>query len=125
MVRVLVALSPQMYRQAVAFSIQRNRPGLVDMRIASPGAMEEIASFRPHLLVHNDLRGDPRGGTVPVPEEALEAVPHRIEVLYSDGMDARLSASGRVIELSDTSTDELLRAVDSAALFAGREEIGG
>ncbi len=126
MVRVLVALSPQMYRQAVAFSIQRNRPGLVDVGIASPGAMEEeIASFRPHLLVHNDLRGNPRGGTIPVPEEALEAVPHRIEVLYSDGMDARLSASGRVTELSDSSTDDLLRAVDSAAPFAGREEIGG
>jgi hypothetical protein len=37
----------------------------------------------------------------------------------------RLSASGRVTELSDTSTDDLLRAVDSAALLAGREEIGG
>jgi hypothetical protein len=122
MVRVLVALSPQMYRQAVAFSIERNRPGLVDVRIASPGAMEEeIASFRPHLLVHNDLRGDPRGGTVPVPEEALEAVPHRIEVLYSDGMDARLSADGTLTELSDASTEDLLAAVDGAAELADRE----
>ena len=63
MIRVLVTLSPLMYRQAVALSIQRGRPGLVDVRIAPPEAMEEqLASFRPHLLVHNDARGTDRGG---------------------------------------------------------------
>ena len=126
MIRVLVALSPRMYREAVAHSIQQGRPGLVEVRLAPPEAMEEeLESFRPHLLVYNDARGESSHGVVPIPEEAVEAVPHRIEVLYSDGMDARLSANGRVTELSDTSTDDLLRAVDSAALFAGREEIGG
>ena len=52
MIRVLVTLSPRMYRQAVALSVQRNRPGLVDVRLAPPEAMEEeLESFRPHLLV--------------------------------------------------------------------------
>src|SRR5215213_8135701 len=124
MVRVLVTLSPRMYRQAVALSIQRGRPGLVDVRIAAPEAMEEqLTSFQPHLLVHNDPRGDSRGGgVVPIPEEALEAVPHRMEVLYSDGMDARLSADGRITELRDASTDDLLRAVDAAGEGAGGED---
>ena len=122
MLRVLVALSPLMYRQAIALSIYRNRPGLVDVRIASPEAMEsELVSFQPHLLVHNDERG----GLVPVSEVALEAVPHRIEVLYSDGMDARLSADGRITELRDASTEDLLRAVDEAAKIADREETSG
>jgi hypothetical protein len=125
MIRVLVTLSPRMYRQAVALSVQRNRPGLVDVRIAPPEAMEEqLASFRPHLLVHNDPRGDPRRGVVPIPEEALEAAPHRIEVLYSDGMDARLSADGRITELRDASTEDLLRAVDAAGERGGGESPG-
>jgi hypothetical protein len=111
MIRVLVTLSPRMYREAVALSIQRNRSGLVDVRVAPPEALEaELESFRPHLLVHNDARG----GLVPIPEVALEAVSHRIEVLYTNGMDARLSSDGRLTELRDASTEDLLRAVDAA-----------
>ena len=122
MIRVLVTLSPRMYRQAVALSIQQGRPGRVDVRIAPPEAMEEqLASFRPHLLVHDDARGDARGGSAPIPEAVLRSVPHRIEVLYSDGMDARLSADGVLTELSDASTEDLLAAVDAASSLADRE----
>ena len=122
MIRVLVTLVPRMYRQAVALSIHRNRPGLVDVRLAPPEAAEtELASFRPHLLVHNDSTG----GLVPIPEAALKAVPHHLAVLYSDGMDARLSADGRLTELRDASTKDLLRAVDAAASLAGQEKPPG
>jgi hypothetical protein len=122
MVRVLVTLSPLMYRQAVALSVQLGRPGLVDVRLARPEALEEqLVSFRPHLLVHNDPHGDAKGGTAPIPEDALEAVPHRMEVLYSDGMDARMCADGSITELRDASTDDLLAAVDGAAVLAGHE----
>ncbi len=49
--RVLVTLSPRMYREAVALSIHRNRPGL-DVRAAPPEEAErEIDAFRPRLLV--------------------------------------------------------------------------
>jgi hypothetical protein len=123
MIRVLVALSPRMYRQAVALSVQRGRPGLVDVKIAPPDAMEaELESFRPHLLVHDDARGDARSGAAPIPEATLKKVPHRFEVLYSDGMDALLSADGVLTELRDASTDDLLGAVDAAAGLADREE---
>jgi hypothetical protein len=126
MIRVLVTLSPRMYRQAVALSVQRNRPGLVDVRLAPPEAAEaELASFRPHLLVHDYARGDPRRGLAPIPEAALETVPHRLEVLYSDGMDARISADGHLTELRDASTEDLLGAVDGAAELAEREENPG
>jgi hypothetical protein len=126
MIRVLVTLSPRMYREAVALSIHRGRPGLVDVRLAPPEAMEaQIASFRPHLLVHNEASADARDGAVPVPETALQAVPYRLEVLYSNGMDARISADGRVTELPDASTEDLLAAVDAAASLADREESGG
>jgi hypothetical protein len=79
-IRVLVALSPRMYRQAVALAVQRNRPGLVDVRIAPPEEAEaELASLRPHLLVHNDARGDARDGTVRIPEAALPTVREVLE----------------------------------------------
>ena len=119
MIRVLLTLSPRMYREAVALSIQRGRPGLVDVRLAPPEAAEaQIASFRPHLLVHDEASADARDGAVSVPETALEAVPYRLEVLYSDGMDARISADGRIREIRDASTDDLLEAVDAAGSLA-------
>ena len=69
-----------MYREAIALSIQ-HRPGL-EVRIASPEATEgELLGFRPYLLVYND--------TAPITVEALEGVPCRVEMLYSDSMDAR------------------------------------
>ena len=93
MTRVLVALSPRMYRQAMTLSIHRNRPGL-DVRAATPeAAAGEIEAFRPHLLVHND--------TAPIPEGALDGVPCRVEVLYSDSMGARVSADGRLERIAD------------------------
>jgi hypothetical protein len=124
MIRALVALSPRMYRQAVALSIQRCRPGLVDVRLAPPEALEEeLASFRPHLLVHNEASADARDGAVP--ETALQAVPYRLEVLYSNDMDVRISADGVLTEVRNASTDDLLRAVDAASSLADREESPG
>ena len=111
MTRVLVALSPRMYRQAIALSIYRNRPGL-DVRAASQeDAERELETFRPHLLVHND--------TAHIPEGALAGVPCRVEVLYSDSMDARVSADGRLARIGDMDVEGLLRVVDRAAALAG------
>jgi hypothetical protein len=125
MIRVLVILSPRMYREAVALSVQRNRPGLVEVRLVPPEAEAELASFRPHLLIHDDTRGDPRRGSAPIPEAALEKVPHRLEVLYSDSMDVRISADGRLTEVRDASTDDLLGAVDAASSLADQEQSPG
>ena len=83
MIRVLVALSPRMYRQAIALSIHRNRPGL-DVRAASQeDAERELETFRPHLLVHND--------TAPIPEAALAG--EREGVLSARELEVLLLAS--------------------------------
>jgi hypothetical protein len=100
-----------MYHQVVALSIHRNRPGL-DVRAAIPEEVgREIAGFHPRLLVHND--------TALISEGALAGVPCRVEVLYSDSMNARVRADGTVSEAYDMSTEDLLRAVDGAAELAG------
>jgi hypothetical protein len=111
--RVLVTVDPCMYRQAMALSIRHQRPGL-DMRIASPEETErELAGFRPHLLVHNDSDG--------LGPEVVADVPCRVEVLYSDGMDARINADGQVSTALDMSTADLFRVVDVAIALAERE----
>jgi hypothetical protein len=110
--RILVTITPQMYREAIAHYLRQHRPGY-EVRTATPEDVEEeVRVFAPHLLVRNDTDGiDPR---------ALTNVPFMIEVLYSDSMDARMSVDGRVEEAKDISTDELLRVADEAA--AGMRE---
>jgi hypothetical protein len=110
-VRVLVTVSPKMYREAVATSIQRSRPG-IEVRLAPPeDTEEELAAFRTDLLIHDD--------TAPIPEEVLDGVPTRVEMLYSDSMDARVRADGMVSQLRDMSTEDLLRTVAVAAALDG------
>ena len=120
--RVLVTLSPCMYREAIALSIRRNRPDLAEVRIAPPDAAEaQIASFRPYLLVHDEARGS----EAPTPADTLVAVPCRVEVLYSGGMHARVCAGGRRTEIRDVSTDDLLGAVDASLARRGGRLLDG
>ena len=95
-----------MYREVIALSIHRSRPGL-DVRSAPPEeAGREIGTFRPHLLVHND--------TAPIPEGALAGVDCRVEVLYSDSMSVRVHVGGRVEEVDDMDVGGLLGVVEAA-----------
>jgi hypothetical protein len=106
-VRVLVTLTPLMYREAIAYSLARSRPAF-EVRIASPErAEEEVRAFSPHLLVRNDTDGIEPG--------VLAEVPCWVEVLYSNNMDARVCLAGRVEEAEDMSTEGLLRVADEAA----------
>ncbi len=105
--RVLITVSPRMYREAVAFSLHQHRPHF-EVRIVPPGAAEnEVKGFQPHLLVHNDTDG--------LDERVLESVFCWVEVRYSDSMDAKISVDGHLEEVKDISTDDLLRAADEAA----------
>jgi hypothetical protein len=111
--RVLITLSPFMYREAVAHSVRQSRPGF-EVRMAPPEAVEEeeVRVFEPHLLVRND--------TVGIDHKVLEGVPCWVEVRYSDSMDAKISVDGRIEEDRDISTEKLLRVADEAA-FRKRE----
>ena len=103
--RILITLPPRMYREAIALAIHQHRPGLVEVRVAPPEAAEgELAGFR-----H------------PIPAGALAGVPCRVEVAYSDSMDARVISGDGVREARDMSMEGLLRAVDGAATLADRE----
>ena len=105
--RVLVALTPLMYREAIAHSLRQHRPHL-DLRIAAPEtADEDLRSFAPHLLVHNDTDGIERA--------ALESVASWVEIGYSDSMDAWIYSGEYLAKYEDISTDILLGVVDEVA----------
>src|ERR671920_1242154 len=99
--RILVTITPQMYRQAIALSIRSRRPGYAVMPASPEAAAGEIAAFEPHLLLHND--NDELGS------EVVAGVLCRITVLYTDGMDTRITTRSEVHEAPDMSTEDLLR----------------
>ena len=74
MMRVLVAITPQMYRQAIVFAIRCQRPGC-EVRVAALEATKRmLTNFRPHLMIRNDSDG-------PGAAEELASVPCRVTVL--------------------------------------------
>lgn len=108
MVRVLVTVEPQMYRQAIALAVQRARP-YSEVLIAPEEVLDgQVEDFAPHVLVRSDAHSL-------IPEEKLEGVVLRVEVLYTDHMAARVSlAGGRSYTIEDASIDDLLSLVDEA-----------
>ena len=105
--RILVTVQPQMYREALALALQRYRPDaevLLDPLESPDGALE---SFGPHLLVRNDTDGTDL--LTLVGEELLCWV----EILYSDGMDAKIHLDGgEVRQIKDISMSNLLALAD-------------
>ena len=107
--RVLVAISPRMYRETVALCIFRNRSDL-DVRMAPPEyAAGELASFRPHLLIHTNA--------LAMPVEALVGFPLMLAVPRSDLMDSGTDVEDQVEWIGEAYLEDLLRAVGSAAVL--------
>jgi len=106
-----------MYREAIAHSIRRGRPGLDVRRVPPEDAGRELDTFRPHLIVYND--------TAPIPGGALADVSWRVEIRYSDSLSARVWANGSFSEYHDMTTEDLLRTVDGATDLEGCEATGG
>lgn len=107
MVRVLVTVEPRMYREAIALAVQRNRPEAEVMLVPEEVLDGQVEDFAPHVLVRNDSDGVG-------PEELLGSVVCRIEVLYTDGMAARVSVGGSSYTIEDASIEDLLALVDKA-----------
>ncbi len=102
--RILVTLAPLMYREALALAIHRDHPG-AEVLIASPATLDgQAESFKPHLFIHNDTDG--------ADMDLLKGALCWIEILYSDGLNARISLDGKVWEIEDISVEGLLALVE-------------
>ena len=113
MVRVLVTVEPRMYREAIALAVQRDRPEAEVMLVPDEILDGQVKDFAPHVLVRND-------SDRAVPEGLLSSVVCRMEVLYTDGMAARVSVGGNSYRIEDATMEDLLALVDEAeALVLG------
>ena len=107
MVRVLVTVEPRMYREAIALAVQSNRPKAEVMLVSEEVMDGQVKEFAPHVLVRNDSDRT-------VPEGLLGSLVCRVEVLYTDGMAARVSVGGNSYTIEDASMEDLLSLVDEA-----------
>ena len=114
--RVLVTVKPQMYRETLALALLKHRPDAEVMLAPADSLDGEVADFGPDLLVRSDDDG--------AGPEYLNAIACRIEILYSDGMGARINLDGRVREIKDMSMEDLFAVLDEVEEFISREPTG-
>lgn len=103
-VRVLVTVKPRMYRESIALALHHHRPHFEVMLAPVASLDGRAGDFRPHMLVRNDTDG--------ADMDRMGGVRCWVEVLYSDGMDARVSLGGEVWNIADISNENLLGIAD-------------
>jgi hypothetical protein len=111
MVRVLVTVEPRMYREAIALAVQRLRPDSEVMLVPDGVLDGQVDGFAPHVLVRNDSDRT-------IPKGLLGSVVCRVEVLFTDGMGARISMGDESYRIEDASLEDLLSLVDEAEILA-------
>ncbi len=106
--RILVTISPRLYREAIALSIHRHRPDF-EVLLAPPDSLNgEAERFGPHALVQDY---DGKGLSPGVPD----GVVCRVRVLKTtDRMDATIELGGATSELRDVTLQELFAALEEA-----------
>lgn len=98
--RILITVKPQMYRETLALALHKHRPDDEVMLGPSESLDGEVKDFGPHLLIRND-----NDGAAP---EDLNTIACRIEILFSDGMGARINLDGRIWQMEDMTVEDLL-----------------
>jgi hypothetical protein len=112
--RILVTVSPLMYREAIALSIHHHRPGS-EVLLAPPRPTDgRTGRFGPHVLVHDAEEAG-------LPPALAGSVACRVRLRVADRVDAVVEAGGTVKEVRDADLEDLFGAVDEAeGLLSGR-----
>ncbi len=112
--RILIAVKPRVYREVLALSLHQKRPE-AEVLISPPEVLDgEARQFNPHLVVCSE------GAMPEIPPDVL----CRVEIMFSDGLDARIGLDGEVAEAKDVGTEDLLALVDRTEKMISKEETG-
>ncbi|HSK82889.1 MAG TPA: hypothetical protein VK902_05710 [Rubrobacter sp.] len=115
--RILVTITPRMYREVLALSIHRRRPDF-EVLLAPPETLDgEVELFGPHVLVQD---ADEAG----LPRALAKGVVCLVRILITDRIDATIELGGTTSELRDASLDELFAVLEEAEVLS-RGEGGG
>ena len=99
-VRVLVAIEPQMYREVLAFHIRQQRPRS-EVVLASPQTLQaEAERMKPHMIVADEVSA-----------ELKEMVVLWMQVRKDESLDATVGDGGDAT-IDDVTLQDLLAAVD-------------
>jgi len=105
-VSVLVAIAPQMYRESLIHTLKNHRPE-VEVEACPPEDLDrKLTLLQPNLLVCHD--------TAP---EARERVRNRVEICYSDSLDATIVRDGQSTRVADIGLERLLTVLDLIAVL--------
>lgn len=107
--RILVTVRPKMYRETLALALHEHRPDAEVMLVSADSVDGQVKEFAPDLLVRNDNDG--------LAPEYLNGIACRIEILYTDGMGARINLNGRMREIEDMGVEDLLAVLDEVEEF--------
>jgi hypothetical protein len=103
-VRILVAIEPQMYREVLALYFRQERP-LSEVVLASSQALQaEVERASPYLIVANEVTS----------ELKEEGSSFWVELRVSDVLVAAISADGYSDTIRDVSLHDLIAVVDKA-----------
>jgi hypothetical protein len=103
-VRILVAIEPQMYGEVLAFQFRQQRPLSEVVRTSPQNLVAEVERTRPHLIVASE-----------VPPELKEMRSLRwAELRITDVLVASISADGHSTTIEDVSLQDLLAVMDKA-----------
>ncbi|CAA9489470.1 MAG: hypothetical protein AVDCRST_MAG05-1793 [uncultured Rubrobacteraceae bacterium] len=107
--RVLIAIGPSMYAEALAFSVRKHRP---HAEVTLLGPSEDLAAeagrARPHLIVANLVPREARSGCFWV--EVAEPIGGG----GAKALGAQISADGYSRSVADVRTEHVLGALDRA-----------
>jgi hypothetical protein len=111
LVRILVTISPRLYREVLALPIHRHRPDF-EVLLAPPGSLdEEVERFGPHVLVQD-------AGEAGLPIKMPYGVVCRVRILKAERIYATIELDGATSELRDVSLEELFAALDEAEMLS-------
>ena len=110
--RVLIALQPSMYAEALAFSVGRERPR-AEVSILDPSEVLEEAALRllPHLVVANR---EPKAAGEGWPFFWVEVDETRADEGAKKRLGARISADGYSESVGEVRIEDVLLALDWA-----------
>ena len=108
--RVLIAIGPSMYAEALAFSVRKHRPHAeVSLLGPSEDLQAEAWRVRPHLIVANRVPPETKGGAC-FGVEVAEPVGGG----GAKALGAEISADGYSRSVANVSTGDVLAALDRA-----------
>lgn len=117
-VRILVTISPRLYREVLALSIHRHRPDF-EVLLVPPWPLDGSAErFRPHVLVQDAEEAG-------LPPALAEGVVCRVRIHLAASMDATIELDGAKSELRDASLEELFVALEEAERLSQGDGGGG